>query len=219
VFLVIQNILSEAEASAICEALANDAVFADGRGTAGFHAKLVKKNEQATGAKSEAVVKKIETALNQHPVFHAAALPRDFVRLLVSRYRPGMRYGTHVDDALIDGKRTDLSFTLFLSDPSSYEGGALVIEGNDGEQEFKLPIGSLVLYPSTALHRVEEVTSGERLAAVGWVRSFIRDQGQREILFDLENTIASLRVAEAERAVLDRLFKVRANLMRMWVDD
>jgi PKHD-type hydroxylase len=219
VFLVIQSILCEAEVSAVLQVLKEEAPFADGRTTAGFHAKQVKKNEQATGAKSEAIAKKIENALSQHPVFRAAAMPRDFARLLLSRYRPGMRYGTHIDDALIDGKRTDLSFTLFLSDPSAYEGGALIIEGNDGEQEFKLPIGSLILYPSTALHRVEEVSSGERLAAVGWVRSLIREQGQREILFDLENAIASLRAAEADRAVLDRLFKVRANLMRMWVDD
>jgi PKHD-type hydroxylase len=95
----------------------------------------------------------------------------------------------------------------------------LLIEGNDGEQEFKLPGGSLILYPSTALHRVEEVTSGERLAAVGWIRSLIRDAGQREILFDLENSLASLRSAQTERAILDRLFKVRANLLRMWADD
>lgn len=218
-FLVIQNILKETETQAICEALTNDEAFIDGRSTAGFHAKQVKKNEQAAGAKSQAILQKIEQALNQHPVFRAAGIPRNFVRLLLSRYKPGMSYGTHVDDALMDGMRTDLSFTLFLSDPSSYQGGALIIEGNDGEQEFKLPAGSLVLYPSTALHRVDEVTSGERLAAVGWVRSLIRDAGQREILFDLDNTIASLRVAQAERSILDKLFKVRANLIRRWAED
>jgi PKHD-type hydroxylase len=219
VFLVIQNILTEAETNAICEVLAKEEAFADGRSTAGFHAKQVKKNEQATGAKSQAIIQKIEHALNQHPVFRAAAMPRNFVRLLLSRYKPGMSYGTHVDDALMDGVRTDLSFTLFLSDPGFYQGGALIIEGNDGEQEYKLPAGSLILYPSTALHRVAEVTSGERLAAAGWVRSLIRDAGQREILFDLDNTIASLRTAQAGRPVLDRLYKVRANLIRMWAQD
>jgi PKHD-type hydroxylase len=219
VFLVIQNILSEAETAAIRQALNDETEFVDGRKTAGFYAKQVKNNEQASGEKTKAILKKIETALTQHPVFRAAAVPRNFVRLLLSRYRPGMSYGTHIDDALMDGMRTDLSFTLFLSDPSSYEGGALVIEGNDGEQEFKLPGGSLVLYPTTALHRVEEVSSGERLAVVGWVRSFIRDAGQREILFDLDNAVASLHSAQAERAILDRLYKVRANLMRMWADD
>jgi PKHD-type hydroxylase len=217
--LIIQDVLSETEAAAVRQVLNDEAAFEDGRKTAGFHAKAVKLNEQASGQKPAVILKKVEAALNQHPVFRAAAIPRNFARLLVSRYRPGMRYGTHVDDALMDGVRTDLSFTLFLSDPNSYEGGALVIEGNDGEQEFKLPGGSLVLYPTTALHRVEEVASGERLAAVGWVRSFIRDSGQREILFDLENTIAGLRSAQAERAILDRLLKVRANLMRMWADD
>jgi PKHD-type hydroxylase len=117
------------------------------------------------------------------------------------------------------GIRTDLSFTLFLSDPDSYDGGALVIDGSDGENEVKLPAGSLVLYPTTTLHRVQEVTRGERLAVVGWVRSFIRNAEDREILFDLENVIASLRSNNADRALLDHILKIRANLLRKWVED
>jgi PKHD-type hydroxylase len=126
-----------------------------------------------------------------------------------------MAYGTHVDDPLMGGTRTDLSFTLFLSDPTTYDGGALVVEASDGANEIKLPAGSLVLYPATTLHHVQQVTRGERLAVVGWVRSFIRNTEDREILFDLENLIAS----QKDRIVLDQLLKIRANLMHKWVED
>ena len=158
-------------------------------------------------------------ALLANTAFRSIARPKDFVNMLASRYQPGMAYGTHVDNALMGGVRTDLSFTLFLKEPDSYEGGALVIEGNDGESEIKLPAGSLVLYPTTTLHHVSEVTSGERLAIVGWVRSYVRSHENRETLFDLENSIASLRLANVDRAILDRLLKVKANLMRGWVED
>jgi PKHD-type hydroxylase len=152
-------------------------------------------------------------------VFKAAAMPKSFVKLLVSRYLPGMEYGTHVDDALMGGVRTDMSFTLFLCDPGTYDGGELVIEGNDGDTEVKLPAGHLVLYPTTTLHRVAPVTRGERLVVVGWVRSFIRSGEDREILFDLENVIAASRAASIDRGILNRLLKVKANLLRKWVED
>jgi hypothetical protein len=106
--------------------------------------------------------------------------PKALSPLLFSRYEKGMHYGSHVDDALMDGMRTDVSFTLFLSDPKSYDGGALAIESTSGEESFKLAAGSLVAYPSTSLHQVAAVTRGARLAAVGWARSFIRDPARRE---------------------------------------
>lgn len=199
--------------------LADPAVFEDGRKTAGWHAKAVKHNEQLRAEAAKGISGMIAETLLAHPVFKAAAMPKQFVKILVSRYQPGMSYGTHIDDALMGGVRTDLSFTLFLSDPASYDGGALIVEGDDGDTEVKLPAGSLVLYPATALHRVEPVTRGERLAIVGWVRSYIRSHEEREIIFDLENTIASLRETKADRAIMDRLFKVRANLIRKWADD
>jgi PKHD-type hydroxylase len=174
--------------------------FAHGGQTAGWHAKLVKNNEQAEGAESEAVRKMVETTLLAHPVFKAAAQPKLMIKTLISRYKPGMSYGTHVDEPMMAGIRTDLSFTLFLSDPDSYDGGALVIDGSDGENEVKLPAGSLVLYPTTT-------------------RSFIRNAEDREILFDLENVIASLRSNNADRALLDHILKIRANLLRKWVED
>lgn len=216
----ISNVLDENLTAEIVDAAARDQdAFEDGRRTAGWHAKAVKHNEQWNSAAASPLIGKVKDALLAHPVFRAAAMPKSFVKLLLSRYRPGMSYGRHVDDALMGGIRTDLSFTVFLSDPESYDGGALVIEGNAGDTEVKLGPGSLVLYPTTSLHRVSEVTSGERLAVAGWVRSFIRSHEDRELLFDLENVIAGLRQAGAGRGLIDPLLKVKANLLRRWVDD
>jgi PKHD-type hydroxylase len=115
--------------------------------------------------------------------------------------------------------RTDVSFTLFLSAPDACDGGELVIDTASGEEAFKLPAGSLVLYPSTTLHRVVPVTRGERLAAVGWVRSLIRDPPQRELLFDLETARRRLFDREGKTADGDLLAKCAANLLRQWCDD
>jgi PKHD-type hydroxylase len=217
---IISNVIDAARITAITDQInANLQAFESGTQTAGWHATHVKNNEQAAGTESDGLRKLVETTLLAHPVFKAAAQPKLIIRTLVSRYKPGMSYGTHVDEPLMAGIRTDLSFTLFLSDPKTYDGGALVIDGSDGENEVRLPAGSLVLYPTTTLHRVQEVTRGERLAVVGWVRSFIRNTEDREILFDLENVIASLRSNNADRALLDHVLKIRANLMRKWVED
>src|SRR5262249_12307659 len=115
--------------------------------------------------------------------------------------------------------RSDVSFTLFLAEPESYEGGALVIESAAGEQEFRLAAGSMVVYPSTTLHRVAPVQNGERLAAVGWARSFIRSADQREILFDLENARRDIFDAHGKTPAFNQLSKCSANLLRLWLDD
>ena len=117
------------------------------------------------------------------------------------------------------GVRTDLSFTLFLSDPESYQGGALVMDDAYGERDVRLPAGELILYPSTTLHRVDPVTSGVRLAAVGWVRSFVRDSSRREVLFDLETALRSVHEAAGKTPLFDLLAKTRTNLLRMWAED
>jgi PKHD-type hydroxylase len=218
--LHLADVLDATAIAAARQALAESGKeFADGKSTAGWHAKAVKKNEQARGPAADAVLAKVRDTLMAHAVFRAAAQPKALVRLLISRYRPGMSYGTHVDDALMGGVRTDLSFTLFLSGPEDYDGGALVIEGNGGDSAVKLPAGGLVLYPTTSLHRVEEVTRGERLAAVGWVRSFIRADDKRETLFDLENAIAAAREHGSPQMLLDRLIKIKSNLVRQWAED
>src|SRR5262249_55980935 len=128
-------------------------------------------------------------------------------------------YGVHVDDALIGGIRTDISFTLFLSAPESYEGGELIIDTSAGEEAFKLGAGSILTYPATTLHRVAPVTRGERLVAAGWVRSFIRDPARRELLFDLETARRRLFDAQGKTWEGDLLAKCAANLTRLWCED
>ena len=195
------------------------AAFTAGKATAGWHAKDVKHNDQASGVVASKVMEQVKTALLANAVFVSAARPKSFVKTLVSRYRPGMQYGTHVDDALMGGIRTDMSFTLFLTEPRSYDGGELIIEAPDGETDVKLEPGSVVLYPTTSLHRVNEVTHGERFAVVGWVRSFIRSAEQRETLFDLDQVVAQLKATGAERSVMNPVLKIRSTLTRMWAED
>jgi PKHD-type hydroxylase len=116
----------------------------------------------------------------------------------------------------MDNLRTDISFTLFLSNPDSYEGGELVLESHSGDDAIKLPAGHLVAYPSTSLHRVSAVTRGERLACVGWAQSWIRDAGQREILFDLETAKQAILTQHGKTTEFDLVAKASANLFRMW---
>ena len=216
----IAGLLEPPDLDAVRATLADPGLFEDGRRTAGWHAREVKRNLQASGGDlTRGVVRKIEAALLRNEVFVAAARPKRLVRLLISRYEPGMTYGAHVDDALMDGVRADLSFTLFLSDPASYAGGALVIEDPYAERAVKLPAGELILYPSTTLHRVEPVTEGVRLAAVGWVRSLVRDPGQREVLFDLESALREVHARDGKSGVFDTLVKTRTNLLRLWAED
>ena len=193
--------------------------FVSGKATAGWHAKDVKHNEQSQGPAALAAMETVKAALLSNGIFKSAARPKCFVKMLVSRYVEGMAYGAHVDDALMGGVRTDMSFTLFINDPATYEGGELVIQGTSGDTEVKLDAASLVLYPTTSLHHVAEVTSGERLAIVGWVRSFIRNSEQRECLFELDQAIAGLRNAGTDRTITDQVFKTRNTLTRMWAED
>jgi len=216
---VIADILTPVELAALQEVMNQPALFTDGKATAGWQAGPRKRNLQADKASPvvKGALRKVESALLKNPVFQSAARPRGIASLLLSRYQSGMQYGTHVDDAMMAGQRTDLSFTLFLSAPESYEGGELVVERTDGESVFKPAAGHLVLYASTALHRVEPVTRGVRFAAVGWVRSLIREEAQRELLFDLDRAVELLR--HGGDGALDLILKTRGNLLRRWIED
>lgn len=215
-FIAIDGVLNASEVAAL-KGAAETLSFADGRATAGKIAREIKANDQAVPSPElEAIQAKVTAALMAHPVFTSAARPKAMTRLILSRYREGQTYGMHVDDALMQGLRTDLSFTLFLNDPATYEGGALIVADTAEERAFKLSAGDLILYPSTALHRVEPVRSGTRLCVVGWAQSWIRDAGQREILFDLDRAIAEVHAREGKSALLDTLTKTRSNLIRMW---
>ena len=193
----------------------------DGRATAGWAAELVKANEQAGAGDNAALALKcsMSEAILGNDVFQLAVRPKALSPLLISRYLPGMSYGSHVDDALMGGMRSDVSFTLFLSDPASYDGGELVIESAAGEEDVKLAAGSLVTYPSGALHHVAPVTRGVRYGAVGWARSFIRDASLRELLFDLETARRSLFARDGKSREFDLMSKCSANLFRAWADD
>jgi PKHD-type hydroxylase len=217
--LTVADVLSGADLEELRTGLAGVA-FVDGRATAGWAAKRVKSNLQAREGRTILRLRAlIETRLSAHPVFALAARPKQVLGPLFSRYQPGQAYGVHVDDALIGGVRTDISFTLFLSAPEHYDGGELIIDTAAGEEAFKLPAGSLVIYPAATLHSVSPVRRGERLAAAGWVRSLIRDPARRELLFDLETARRRLFDAHGKTPESDLLAKCASNLMRLWCED
>jgi PKHD-type hydroxylase len=217
--ICIKNVLPAQELAKVRKVLAAS-TFVDGKGSAGWHAALVKNNQQASRdeksiGEAEACISR---ALTGNEVFRLAARPKQLSSLLFSKYSDGMSYGTHVDDALMGGIRSDLSFTVFLSDPSDYMGGELVMDLHQGDHAFKLDAGDMVLYPSTTLHRVEPVTQGTRLAAVGWAQSLIRRSDQRELLFDIETARLSLFKREGKSLEFDLLSKSLSNLLRMWAE-
>ncbi len=202
---------------------AADLNWRDGAETAGTMARKVKRNEQADWSSpgGATVHASLEAALKANIVMKSAARPRRMSRLILSRTHAGGGYGAHVDNALMGGGkqrlRSDLSFTLFLSEPKAYDGGELILDLAVGRQTIKLAAGDLILYPSTEIHRVAPVTSGERLVCVGWIESEVRDPAQRAILFDIDNLRAGLSKASPDaldqRLLLD---KVASNLLRMW---
>lgn len=221
--LCIGNVLSSDALARIREQL--EAVdFRDGRETAGWHARTVKRNTQADGrdARVAALRTEIDKAIRDNGLFHMSARPRRVMPVMFSRYTDDMEYGNHVDDAVMNGPdgpvRTDVSFTLFLSEPEEYDGGELVTDTTAGEETYKLPAGSMVVYPSSTLHRVAPVTRGARLAAVGWAQSQIRDPARREVLFDLDTARRRLFDQHGKTEEFDAVSKSVANLTRMWAE-
>jgi PKHD-type hydroxylase len=216
--ITIADVLSADDLAEIGAALAASR-FEDGRHTAGWSARLVKNNEQARDSATLRLLRqRVSAAIEGNEVFAAAVRPKTLTPLMFSRYGSGNDYGSHVDNPLIDGVRTDVSFTLFLAAPDTYDGGELVIESSAGEEDIRLPAGHLVAYPSTTLHRVAPVTRGERLAAVGWAQSYIRDSARREILFDLETARRRLFEQTGKTPEFDLLAKSAANLFRLWAE-
>ncbi|KAF3888486.1 MULTISPECIES: Fe2+-dependent dioxygenase [Nostocales] len=219
--LCIDNVLTSDELDFLVSKLKN-AEFIDGKNTAGWHAKLVKNNMQLPNNDLTQEMRGIVTqALKRNPLFQATVRPKIIQPIIFSCYEPGMYYGSHTDNALMgDGTftRSDVSFTLFLSPASSYGGGELVIDTSLGEQTFKLDAGSMIVYPSSTLHRVETVTDGIRLAAISWVQSLIRDSAEREILFDLETVRQVIFQKYGKTPEFDLISKTHANLLRKWVD-
>jgi PKHD-type hydroxylase len=220
--LRIQNVLGADQVRHCREVLAK-AAWVDGRVTAGDQSGLAKNNRQLpedapeAGALGDMVLK----ALAANPRFMSAALPLRVYPPLFNRYGEGMGFGAHIDNAIrispVTGGRyrTDLSCTLFLTDPDQYDGGELVIEG--GPEPVKLPAGDMVLYPATTVHRVEPITRGERWAAFFWVQSMVADQGRRALLHDLDRSIIAARTDLGDdHAAAVSLVGVYHNLLRMW---
>lgn len=199
--------------------------FVDGKLSAGQAAQRVKSNLEA----DRRAVRELEQLNNlvmgklvQHPVYRSGALPLRVAAPYYARYAPGMRYGDHVDDPIMgsDGAlyRSDLSITVFLNEPSAYDGGELVVNTPFGEQLVKLPAGDAVMYPSSSLHRVAEVTRGERLVAVTWLQSLVRDPARRELLHELNSVRERLLAAAPDSEDARLINKTYVNLVRMWGD-
>ncbi len=198
--------------------------FVPGTETAGGRARRVKNNEQVSQKADErkALHEIVMMGLMRNKEFNRVAMPKRIRPPLISRYREGMAYGKHVDNALMGPKmareRSDVSITVFISDVDEYDGGELVIHGAFGIQEVKLPSGSVVAYPSSSLHEVVEVTRGERLVAVTWAQSYVRDERKREILAHLAQVNEKLNEAMPDAVETDLAHHSYTNLLRMWAE-
>lgn len=219
----LKGVLTAAELRRAGELL-RAAPWTDGRGTAGAQAATVKNNEQVAGdsAAAQALREIVLRALEKNVQFFSAALPRQVFPPMFNRYAGATNaYGNHVDAAVryapTGRVRTDISCTLFLADPSAYDGGELVVEDTFGEQRIKLPAGDLVLYPGTRVHRVEPVTRGARLAAFFWIESMVRSDERRRLLYDMDRHLARLRdtVGDTDPAIVG-LTGTYHNLLRQW---
>jgi PKHD-type hydroxylase len=220
--IVLQQVFAAIDVAAARDALAM-AEFVDGKLSAGHAASRVKNNLQLKrpGLAPMPLDRLIVAALASHAVMQAYALPKIFAAPIYSKYVPGMRYGAHVDAAMLGGERpirTDLSVTLFLSDPETYDGGELVIDSDAGPKAFKLRAGDAVVYATFALHEVKEVTRGERLAAVTWCQSLVRDPQMRRVLFDLAAVVESLEASAPDAPETKLAEKALCNLQRLVMD-
>ena len=218
----VDHVLGPGEVATFRERLAG-APWTDGRITAGHQSAQVKRNIQlpADCVEARELSDFILAKLERHPLFITAALPRRVFPPLFNRYDVGMGFGNHIDNAMRgerDPIRTDLSATLFLSNPDEYDGGELTIEDLFGTQQVKLPAGSLVLYPSSSVHRVETVTRGSRVAAFFWIQSLVRDNARRRLLLELDLAIQGLRRRHGEAPELVALSGTYHNLLREWAE-
>jgi len=216
---LIEPLFSPDQVMAMVEQLeTNQDDWRAGAETAGWHARAVKNNQQLdrSSALHQRLAASVQQQMESHPLVQAAAFPRQIHGILFSRSGVGEGYGRHVDNAWMAGGRSDLSFTIWLSDPTSYEGGELTLETGDGERSYRLPAGHCLVYPSTLLHCVEPVRSGQRLVAVGWIESRIRQADQRELLFELDTARRALFQRSGKDEIFDLVTKSYTNLLRRW---
>ena len=223
--LRIPEVLSR-DALAHFQRVMNAARWVDGNATSGHQSAQSKHNEQLPEDSAEArdLGERVLQALARNALFFSAALPKQVFPPLFNRYGPGMRFGNHVDTAIRSHPvqpvriRADLSATLFLADPESYDGGELLVEDVYGVQSVKLPAGDMVLYPAASLHRVAPIRRGLRVASFFWLQSMVRDDARRALLFDLDMAAIKLNQRAGDDPALVSLTGVYHNLLRMWAE-
>jgi len=224
VLLHIPNVLSRSTVDD-CRRLLEQGQWADGRITAGSQSAKTKNNLQLPedGKEARALRSTVLDALGKNALFFSAALPRKIYPPLFNCYTGASNFfGNHVDNAIRthaasqNHVRTDLSFTLFFTDPDEYEGGELVIEDTFGNQRIKLPAGDMVLYPSSSVHRVEAVTKGARICSFSWLESMVREDERRRLLFELDMNICRLREQAGDDETAVGFTNCYHNLVRMW---
>ncbi len=219
--LVIPAVLDSARLDQV-RSLLDQGEFVDGRLSAGDSARRVKRNEELDPGfrHLQQLNHLVMGALVQHPLYQAAAMPYRVATPYYVRYTRGMAYGDHVDDPVMGPPggqyRSDISTSVFLNPPDQYDGGELVVRTSYGQQSIKLAAGDAVLYPSSSLHHINEITRGERLVAVTWAQSMLRDPQRRELLFQLYQARETLRASQPESEVSTQVDQVYVNLTRMW---
>ena len=225
--LPLKNLLTPQELQTAQSLLGEDAPWIDGRSSAGAQALTQKNNQQLlqSSAAAHSLQALILAALQRDPLFFSAALPRKIYNPLFNRYGGESNfYGPHVDGAVLrsassqEWVRTDVSCTVFLSDPADYEGGELLVQDTYGSRGVKLAAGDAVLYPGTSVHQVTPVTRGVRVASFFWIESMVRSDEQRRILFDLDMNLLKLRAQLGETNETTALTGVYHNLLRQWAN-
>lgn len=219
--ITIPDVLNKNQLDHIQKVL-NQSDFVDGKLSAGKHAQRVKNNEELSS--NDRMLNELNNlvmgSLVQNETYQNAAFPHRIATAFYARYGSGMAYGDHIDDPIMGPAgatyRTDVSITIFLNNPDDYEGGELTINTSFGQQQFKLPAGSAIMYPSGTLHNVAEVTKGERLVAVTWCQSMIRDPAKRELLYNLNQARESLIDKDANSVETAQVDTAYINLVRMW---
>jgi PKHD-type hydroxylase len=221
--VTIPKVLNKEDISVIQDLMAT-ANFHQGTASAGSEAIRVKNNHEMfiSEVETQRLNNLVMGKLVQNPTYIAAAFAKRIAAPFYAKYTEGMHYGNHIDDPVMGPAnqryRTDVSITIFLNDPDAYDGGELIISTAFGEQKVKLNAGDVVMYPSSSTHQVAEVTSGERLVAVTWLQSTIRDPARREILYNLSQARETMIKTVPESAELEQVSNSYVNLLRMWSD-
>jgi len=219
-YLTIQLLIQEEIEALIKNLKKENTPWEDGKKTAGSHASMVKNNLQLN--RESEISKKLSHLIKKKilssPLIKSFALPKIIHGIMFTKSLNNMQYGRHIDNPFMSSGRSDLSFTISLSDKNKYDGGELIIEEMNSEKEFKLDAGEIIIYPSTYLHSVKEIKNGERIVCVGWIESYIKSIEEREYLFDLDAGARSLLAKHGRSDDLDLIFKSYSNLLRVMGD-